>query len=82
MEIWDILTRFYDNRIDYFKNIGTAASPDFKKVPDTENPFDELFRELFFTTTSMVFGRQQISIMTEISIFFRGWENTQEYRLK
>ena len=65
----DILTRFYDNRIDYFKNIGTAASPDFKKVPDTENPFDELFGDTI-TTTSMVFGRQQISIMTEISIFF------------
>lgn len=38
----DILTKFYNNRIHYYKNIGTAISPDFEKVPDSESPFHEL----------------------------------------
>ena len=39
----DLLTSFYWDRIEYYRNKGTVNVPEFEKVPDSENPFDELF---------------------------------------
>lgn len=44
----DILTSFDSRRIIYYKNKGTAFVPDFKKVPDSESPFDELNEDDYF----------------------------------
>jgi len=42
----DILTSFYYRRTEYYKNKGTASVPDLEKVPDSENPFVELFKDI------------------------------------
>ena len=53
----DLLTKFYHDQIDYYKNIGTVAEPDFEKVTDEPGPFDEIIHEMYFSFGEIRDGR-------------------------